>query len=161
MISLFLFCLSGCYRLFIAVDDVPIQDSPFFINFVHYPGIATTPDKKISTNFAPQYIASDSSSTRQYLSTNQGHVLVYEKGKKVKEIPRSKLGGVNQLRGIAVDEKNNVMFIASAGANKVIKADLNGEVIATIGDDDNDSVKFQYPTRMCLAKKGGLLSSSR
>ena len=46
--------------------------------------------------------------------------------KKLEKIPKSKHGGGNKLRGIAVDAESGVMFIASSGTNKVIKTDERG-----------------------------------
>ena len=115
----------------------------------------------MSTKNSPQYI--DLAGNHSYVSTNQGHIEIDEYDKssllfklvKRRPISKSQLGGITELRGIAVDHSNGVMYIASCRANKVIKIDLDGNVLATVGT--GRELKFQYPTGLCLTRGGELL----
>ncbi len=145
-------------KLHITVDDTAVQDSPYAINFIDYIR-AISLSETFTTDNAPQYL--DSAGNLLYITTNQGLIMVYEIGtdntdlKMSKLISKSKFGGISHLRGIAVDQENGVIFFA--GANKVIKADLNGNVIATVGGKGTDELEFNRPTGVCLTKEGLLL----
>ena len=145
-------------ELHITVDGTAIQDSPFDIDFINY-NRAISPSETFTINDAPEYL--DSAGNLLYITTNQGYILVYENDTDNTDLKITNIilnsGGISNLRGIAVDQKNGVMFFA--GANKVIKADLNGNVIATIGDRGTDKLEFNRPTGVCLTKEGLLLIS--
>ncbi len=74
----------------------------------------------------------------------------------VRDIPKSKLGG-NKLRGIAIDDHNGVMFVASHGTNQIIKATLDGEVIASVGTEGSGELQFSLPLGLCSLTRDGLL----
>ena len=144
-------------ELHITVDDTAIQDSPYNIKFINY-NRAISPSETFAIDDAPEYL--DSAGNLLYITTNQGDILVYENDtgnfdlKLTKII--SKSGGISRhLRGIAIDQVIGVMFFA--GANKVIKADLNGNVIATVGGKGTDQLEFKFSTGVCLTKEGLLL----
>ena len=151
-------------ELHITVDDTAVQDSPYDIKFINY-NCYTQPYKSFATFNAPEYL--DFAGNHFYISTNEGHIEVYEHHQsdfynpremiKTKGIPRSQFGQICNLRGIAVDRNNGVMFIASARTNEVVKADLNGNVIATVGGRGTDELEFKFPTGLCLTKEGLLL----
>ena len=147
-------------ELHITVDDTAVQDSPYDIKFIDYKQ-PLAHWLSVSTKNSPQYI--DLAGNYTYVSTNQGHIEIDEydttdfpfKIVKQRTISKSQLGGVIELRGIAVDHSNGVMFIVSWRANKVIKIDLDGNVLATVGT--GRELKFQYPTGLCLTRGGELL----
>ena len=149
-------------ELHITVDDTAVQDSPYDIKFVNY-NCYTQPYKSFATVNAPVYL--DFAGNLFYISVNEDHIEVYEHHQsdfynpremiKTKEISESQLGQICNLRGIAVNQVIGVMFFA--GNNKVIKTDLNGNVIATVGGRGTDQLEFNRPTGVCLTKEGLLL----
>ena len=150
-------------ELHITVDDTAVQDSPHAIKFIDYKQ-PLAHWLSVSTKNSSQYI--DLAGNYTYVSTNQGHIEIGEydttsfpfKIVERRTISKSQLGGISELRGIAVDHSNDVMFIASCRANKVIKSDLDGNVLATVGTGcSRGELKFQYPTGLCLTKGGELL----
>ena len=150
-------CITGTYELCITVNDIPVQDSPYSIKFVDYIHMYIRSHIHDSINTeSPNYICCDSQN-RLYVSTNDGCIEIYDGWLKVQDISKSKHGG-KHLRGIVVDEKHGVMFVASSGTNKVIKMDMNGEVIATIGAGrGSGELQFKFPTGLCLTKDDLLL----
>ena len=154
----FLWHLPGIFELHITVDDIPVQDSPYWIKFIDYGSMFALESCSNFINIlSPNYICCDNH-IRLFVSTNEGSIEIYDdNGNKVKEIPKSKHDG-KHLRGIAVDDKNAVMFISSSGTHKIIKTDLNGKVIATIGrGKGSGEMQFKFPTGLCLTKEGLLL----
>ena len=147
-------------ELHITVDDTAVQDSPYAIKFIDYKQ-PLAHWLSVSTKNSPQYI--DLVGNHSYISTNQGHIEIDEYDTtnlpfqlvNRRTISNSNLEGIIELRGIAVDHSNGVMFIASRRANEVIKIDLDGNVLATVGT--GRELKFQYPTGLCLTKGGELL----
>ena len=147
-------------ELHITVDDTAVQDSPHAIKFIDYKQ-PPAHRHSVSTKNSPQYI--DLAGNHSYISTYQGDIEIDEydatslpfKLVKRTTMSKQKLGGINELRGIAVDHSNGVMYIASCRANKVIKIDLDGNVLATVGT--GRELKFQYPTGLCLTRGGELL----
>ena len=152
-------------NLHISIDNTAVQDSPYSLKFIDYEKSMVTMHQVSTEPHAPEYIDFAAGTNQLYISTNQGHVQVLSftsvdslMGKantagEIKTIPRLKLGGIKELRGIAVDQTKGVVFIASSRANKVIKTDLDGNVLATTGKD----LKFMYTTGLCLTKGGEIL----
>ena len=149
----FMSYLTGIYELYLTVNDAPVQDSPYSIKFIDYSKLSSY---QIMPTMSPNYICRDSQN-RLYVSTNEGSIEIYDDEEIVKLIPKSKHGG-KHLRGMVIDDKHGVLFVASSGTNKVIKMDMNGEVIATIGSGKGSGeLQFKYPTGLCLTKDGLLL----
>ena len=155
--------LFGTYELQVTVNDFETEGSPYVLKCLDYRRLKH-PRHTLPTAVSPEYI--DYVGNDFYVSTGQGKIVIYEHSGgedtwiKKREIPKAKLGGANQLRGIAVDGEKGVLFVASAGANCVIKADLNGNVITTVGDKRSrgtGQLNFNFPTGLCLSKEGLLL----
>ena len=155
--------LSGIYELQVTVNNFQAEGSPYVLWCLDYRRLKR-PRHILPTAVSPEYI--DYVGNHFYVSTRQGNIEIYEhfgSGNtwiKKREIPTAKLGGANQLRGIAVDGEKGVLFVASSGANCVIKADLNGNVITTVGGNRSwgrGQLTFKYPTGLCLSKEGLLL----
>ena len=146
--------LPGKFELHITVDDIPVQDSPYMIEFINYDNISNIQHINI---LSPNYICCDSLDNL-YVTTNEVAVTIYNtKGSKVREIPKLKHGN-KFYKGIAVDDKHGVMFVSCSGTNKVIKTDINGNFIACIGGKKgSDELQFKDPTGLCLTKEGLLL----
>ena len=143
----------GQYQLSITIDSVSI--SPVTINVRDYTAIRN-PVTTVNTNSHPEYVAT-SHDNHHYVTFNEGFVKVYNSNMaEVREIPKSKLGG-NILRGIAIDDHNGVMFVASYGTSEVIKATLEGEVIASVGTKGTGELQFNWPFGLCLTRDGLLL----
>ena len=143
----------GQYQLSITIDSVSI--SPVTINVRDYTAIRN-PVTTVNANSHPACVAT-SHDNHHYVTFNEGFVKVYNSNMAVvREIPQSKLGG-NHLRGIAIDDQNGVMFVASAGTNQIIKATLEGEVIASVGTGGTGELQFNWPFGLCLTRDGLLL----
>ena len=153
-------------NLHISIGNTAVQDSPYSLKFIDYEKSIVSMHHVSTEPHAPEYLDFAAGTNQLYISTNQGHIQVLNQssisvdsvmGKantgEIKTIPRSKLGGIKELRGIVVDQSNGVVFIASSRANKVIKTDLDGNVLATTGKD----LKFMYATGLCLTKGGEIL----
>ena len=143
----------GQYQLSITIDSASI--SPVTINVRDYTAIRN-PVTSVNANSSPAYVAT-SHDNHHYVTFNGGFVKVYNSNMaEVREIPQSKLGG-NHLRGIAIDDQNGVMFVASAGTNQIIKATLEGEAIASVGTKGTGELQFNWPLELCLTRDGLLL----
>ena len=148
----------GVYKLHITVDDTPVQDSPYSIKFIDYGNVRCNILHRGIVTYLPSYICCDSHN-RLYVTTNEVAVEVYsnKNGSKIKEIQKLKYGN-KCYKGIAVDDKNGVMFVCCSGSNRVIKTDINGNFIASIGGrKGTDELQFMTPTGLCLTKEGLLL----
>ena len=144
----------GQYQLSITIDSVSI--SPVTINVRDYTAIRNPVTTVNANSSRPAYVAT-SHDNHHYVTFDEGFVKVYNSNMaEVREIPQSKLGG-NQLRGIAIDDQNGVMFVASAGTNQIIKATLEGEVIASVGTGGTGELQFNDPLGICLTRDGLLL----
>ena len=142
----------GQHQLSITIDSVSI--SPVTINVRDYTAIRN-PVTTVDANSSLAYVAT-SHDNDHYVTFDEGFVKVYNSNMaEVREIPQSKLGS-NQLRGIAIDDQNGVMFVASAGTNQIIKATLEGEVIASVGTRGTGELQFE-PMGLCLTRDGLLL----
>ena len=144
----------GQYQLSITIDSVSI--SPVTINVRDYTAIRYPLTTVNTNNSRPAYVAT-SHDNHHYVTFEEGFVKVYNSNMtEVREIPKSKLGG-NHLRGIAVDDQNGVMFVVSARTNQIIKATLEGEVIASVGTKGTGELQFSNPFGLCLTRDGLLL----
>lgn len=146
----------GQYQLDISIDDTSIGDSPFSIKVRDYTTVSS-PVTSATIQGSPAYVDIGPDNL-QYVTLNGGSVEVYDScGKKVKEIHQLKLGN-KPLRGIAVDKKNEVMFVATAGTHQIIKANLDGDIIDSVGGNKGSGqLEFYYPMGLCLTKEGYLL----
>ena len=144
----------GKYQLHITINGVGICDSPFTINVRDYTAIKHPIGNAIATYDSTTHIDIDYDNTL-YIST-KGSIEIYKSGDQRTIIPQTKLGGSN-FRGIAVDQHNGVMFIACADTNQIIKATLDGEVIASVGKEGSGELEFQFPYGLCLKHDNGIL----
>ena len=142
--------VEGQYQLHLTVDSEKIDDVPFVINVRDYTAIES-PLITLQTDYQPTYI-DISHSNVQYVTMNGGCINLYD-GNKVREIACSG----NNLRGIAIDEQTGVMFIASANTHQIIKASLDGEVLASVGTHGLGKLEFDWPMGLCLSPEGFLL----
>ena len=80
------------------------------------------------------------------------------------DVLNERLNGTNDFKGLAVDEKNGIMFMADYTKSTIIKATLEGTFIASYGPTITfSSTKFSFsctlsnPLGLCLTKEGLLL----
>ena len=144
----------GKCQLHITIDGVGICGSPFTINVRDYTAIKHPIGNAIATDDKTAHIDIDYDNTL-YISTER-FIEVCKSGDQRTIIPQTKLGG-SKFRGIAVDQHNGVMFIASAGTNQIIKATLDGEVIASVGKKGSGDLEFKCPYGLCLKHDNGIL----
>ena len=128
-------------QLHITVGDVSISGSPFSVNVRDFTTIKC-PLITLETDDFTGYI-SLGHKNKQYVSLNKS-IVVYRCGVKDSVIPQSKLG-CDRLRGIAVDEESEVVFVSSHATNQIIKASFNGDVIASVGKTGSGQLEFNYP----------------
>lgn len=144
----------GEYRLMVTVDEKMIGDGQLRVEVRDYTAIKH-PVTSATIQGSPAYIDIGPDNL-QYVTLNGGSIEIYDNSKKVREIHASKLGN-KPLRGIAVDKQERVMFVAAASTHQIIKADLNGEIIASVGNRGNGDREFYHPMGLCLTKEGLLL----
>lgn len=58
--------------------------------------------------------------------------------------------------GIAVDDKNGIIYVSDTAAHRIHAFDLNGEFLKTIGEFGSGDVQFYYPRKLVLDGQGGL-----
>ena len=132
-----------------------VSISPVTINVRDYTAIKNPVTTVNANSSRPAYVAT-SHDNHHYVTFDEGFVKVYNSNMaEVREIPQSNLG--NWLRGIAIDDQNGVMFVASADTNQIIKATLEGEVIASVGTEGTGELQFSNPFGLCLTRDGLLL----
>ncbi len=144
----------GQYQLSINIDNTNI--SPYTINVRDYTAIKSLTVATVNENNNAAYIAT-SRDNHYYVTFDGGFIKVYNSNMAaVREISQSKLGG-NYLRGIAIDDHNGVMFISSAGTSQIIKATLDGVVLASVGTKGTGELQFNWPSGLCLKRDSFLL----
>ena len=142
--------LEGSYLLHVQLYNDNIKDSPYSINVRDYSKIKE-PIVTVSTKPKPAYLYVDDEGNI-YATFNEGSIVVYnDKGEIVHTIPADKLN-VKKARGIAVDKSNNVMYIASGGTNKIVKATLDGKLITSVGEKGSGELQFNFPMGLHFGK---------
>ena len=140
----------GSYLLHIQLYNDNIKDSPYSINVRDYSKIKE-PILTVPTNSRPAYLYVDDEGDI-YVTFVDGSIVVYsDKGKIVRTIPANKLN-LDSARGIAVDKANNIMYIASAGTNKIVKATLDGKFITSVGESGSGELQFNFPMGLHFGK---------
>ncbi len=142
----------GQYKLHITVDGDGIGNSPFTINVRDYTTL-TGPTNTTSVDSYPAFIDIGPNNL-QYITHDDGFVTVYNS--KGERVTQSKVPG-SYIRGIAVDEENGVMFVASAGTHQIIKATWDGKVISSVGRKGTGELEFNFPMGVFLTRDGYLL----
>ena len=140
----------GSYLLHVQLYNDNIKDSPYSINVRDYSKIKE-PILTLSTKLYPAYLYVNDEGNI-YVTFNDGSIVVYnDKGEIARTIPADKLN-VKNARGIAVDKANNIMYIASAGTNKIVKATLDGKFITSVGEMGSGELQFDNPTGLHFGK---------
>ena len=140
----------GSYLLHVQLCNDNIKDSPYSINVRDYSKIKE-PILIVSTKPKPVYLYVDDEGNI-YVTFEDFSIVVYNnKGEIVHAIPADKLN-VKEARGIAVDKANNIMYIASAGTNKIVKATLDGKFITSVGEKGCGKLQFNWPMGLHFGK---------
>ena len=140
----------GSYLLHVQLYNDNIKDSPYSINVRDYSKIKE-PMLTVPTKPNPAYLYVDDEGNI-YVTFDDGSIVVYNnKGEIVHTIPADKLN-VKGARGIAVDKANNIMYIASAGTNKIVKATLDGKFITSVGESGSGELQFNWPMGLHIGK---------
>ena len=142
----------GQHQLHITISDVSISGSPLTVNVRDFTTIKS-PLITLRTNDQSGYMNIGHNNVL-YVGLDES-IVVYRNGMRDNKIPQSNLGG-DCLRGIAVDEGSEVMFVSSARSGQIIKASFNGDVIASVGKTGSGQLEFNYPMGLCLLKGGPL-----
>ena len=130
----------GSYLLHVQLYNDNNKDSPYSINVRDYSKIKE-PILTVSTKLNPAYLYVDDEGNI-YVTFDDGSIVVYNnKGEMARTIPADKLN-IEVARGIAVDKANNIMYIASAGTNKIVKATLDGKFITSVGEKGSGELHF-------------------
>ena len=132
----------GSYLLHIQLYNDNIKDSPYSINVRDYSKIKE-PILTVLTKPHPAYLYVDDEGNI-YVTFNDGSIVVYNnKGKIARTFSANKLN-VTGARGIVVDKTNKIMYIASAGTNKIVKATLDGKFITSVGESGSGELQFNW-----------------
>ena len=138
----------GSYLLHVQLYNDNIKDSPYSINVRDYSKIKE-PILFVLTNPNPAYLYVNDEGNI-YVTFNEGSIEVYNEGI-LRTIPADKLN-VKYARGIAVDKANNIMYIASGGTNKIVKATLDGKFITSVGESGSGELQFNFPMGLHFGK---------
>ena len=139
----------GSYLLHVQLYNDNIKDSPYSINVRDYSKIKE-PILTLSTKPHPAYLYVDDEGN-VYVTLN-GIIVVYnDKGEIARTIPTDKLN-VEGASGIAVDKANNIMYIASADTDKIVKATLDGKFITSMGEKGSGKLQFSGPMGLHFGK---------
>ena len=140
----------GSYLLHVQLINDNIKDSPYSINVRDYSKIKE-PILTVSVKPHPACLYVDDEENI-YVTFDDGSIVVYnDKGKIARTIPADKLN-VKRARGIAVDKANNIMYIASADTNKIVKATLDGKFITSVGEKGSGELQFDFPMGLHFSK---------
>ena len=140
----------GSYLLHVQLYNDNIKDSPYSINVRDYSKIKE-PIVTVPTKPHPAYLYVNDEGNI-YVTFNDGSIVVYNnKGEIARTIPADKLN-VKNARGIAIDKANNIMYIASAGTNKIVKATLDGKFITSVGEKGSGKLHFSSPMGLHFGK---------
>ena len=140
----------GSYLLHVQLFNDNIKDSPYSINVRDYSKIKE-PILTLSTKPNPAYLYVDDEGNI-YVTFDDGSIVVYnDKGEIARTISADKLN-VTKARGIAVDKANNIMYIACAGTNKIVKATLDGKFITSVGESGSGELQFNFPMGLHFGK---------
>ena len=130
----------GSYLLHVQLYNDNIKDNPYSINVRDYSKIKK-PILTVSDKPHPAYLYVDDEGNI-YVTFDDGSIVVYnDKGEIAHTNPADKLT-VKNPRDIAVDKANNIMYIASAGTNKIVKATLDGKFITSVGEKGSGELHF-------------------
>ena len=91
---------------------------------------------------------------RYYVTFDGGIIKIYDNA--ISKVGELKFDSNNNFRGIAIDNHNRVMFVASAN-NQIMKATLDGEIISSVGAKGSGELQFHLPMGLCLTRDGLLL----
>ena len=137
------------YLLHIQLYNDNIKDSPYSINVCDYSKIKE-PILTVPTKIPPTYLYVDDEGNI-YVTLDGSIVVNDDKGEIACTIPADKLN-VKGARSIAVDKANNIMYIASAGTNKRVKANLDGKFITSVGERGSGELQFNWPMGLHFGK---------
>ena len=140
----------GSYLLHVQLYNDNIKDSPYSIKVCDYSKIKE-PIVTVPTKPDPAYLYADDEGNI-YVTFDDGSIVVYnDKGEIARTIPADKLN-VKNPRGIGVDKAKNIMYIVSAGTNKIVKATLDGKFITSVGESGSGELQFNFPMGLHFGK---------
>ena len=64
--------------------------------------------------------------------------------------------GITNPCGITVDEDSEVMYVTCDASHKLVKATLQGELIASVGSRGRERLQFDCPKGLCLGEWGNV-----
>ena len=108
-----------------------------------------TPLLSFKTAGIPVYLYVCHSNGDIFVTLDNGNVCLYSKGGVLKSTIDDVSLGLMSPRGIVVDEENKVMYIASSGNSKIIKATLDGKLLSSVGSCGSDPLQFNSPCGLC------------
>ena len=141
----------GHYHLNIAIDDTTID--PVSVNAKDYTAIENPVISVIDCSYAA-LVAIDHDNHYYVTFLGDGIIKIFDST--LSNVNELKLGGIC-LRGIAIDNHNRVMFVASADTSQIIKATLDGKTISAVGAEGTGELQFDWPMGLCLTRDGLLL----
>ena len=139
----------GSNLLHVQLYNDNIKDSPYSINVRDYSKIKNS-ILIVPTKPNPTYLYVDDEGDI-YVTFSDGSILVYNDKGNILTIPALKLNVIS-AKGIAVDKANNIMYIASAGTNKIVKATLDGKFITSVGESGSGELQFNFPMGLHFGK---------
>ena len=87
--------------------------------------------------------------TSLIVTPDNGNVYSYSKNGVLKSTIDGHILGLKYPRGIVVDEENEVVYVASAGNDKIVKATTDGKLLSSVGSDGSGPLQFSWPRGLC------------
>ena len=101
------------------------------------------------TASSPTYLYVCRGNVDNFVTLDDGSVCVYSEVGVLKCTINRTCLGLKWPRGIVVDEENEVIYVASAGNNMIIKATIDGKLLSSVGGTGSGPLQFSWPTGLC------------
>ena len=108
-----------------------------------------TPLLSFKTTREPAYLYVSHGKSDIFVTVDSGDVCLYSKDGVLKSTIDGSSLGLQRPRGIVVDEENEVMYVASARNNKIVKATIDGKLLSSVGSKGFGHLQFAWPSGVC------------
>ena len=138
----------GLCKAYFTTNGSHVDGSPCDVLVRDYAKIKQ-PVLSFDTPCRPTYLYVSRSNGDIFVTLNNGDVCIYSEEGVQKSVINGANLGISSGRGIVVDEESEVMYIACADGNKVIKATVDGKLISSVGSVGSNSLQFSWPMGLC------------
>ena len=114
------------------------------------------PKLSIITPSKPAYLCVSRSHGDSFVMLDNGDVCIYSSEGVLRSTISGASLGIESARGIVVDEEREVMYIACATSNKIVKATLDGKLLSAVGTEGSGHLQFKFPMGLCQDTAGNI-----